>query len=271
MPPVYLLGSGFSRAISKHMPIMDELSAAVQDDLNYKKVSPIPAQGTPLARNFEQWLSYLVEEPPWLSEGQKGRNRGAFSDVAESLHRMLSVFQMHAVLQPPPDWLLQLVKYWQETKTAVITFNYDLLVEMAWLAAYEDRGWLDLYTVPVAPIGIRTSAILGADHAPAGLRLLKLHGSLNWRYSGPSSPPGDTIYDIGFGRWGVDGVSSVYSDIDKLSADKVSMIIPPAAVKGPYYVNHLIRAMWRQAAQALREADELVIRGVQSANIRSDC
>jgi hypothetical protein len=261
MPPVYLLGAGFSRAISEHMPIMNELSVAIQSDLEAKRLSPIPGQGTPLARNFEQWLSYLVDEPPWLNEGQKGRNRAAFSDIAESLHEVLTACQMHAVRQPPPDWLLQLVKYWQETEATVITFNYDLLVEMAWLTAHQDRGWLDLYTVPVAPIGTRTSGILGADDAPAGLRLLKLHGSLNWRYSGPSSPPGDTVYDIGFGRWGVDGVLSVYSDVDKLSADKVPMIVPPAAVKSPYYGNHLLRAMWRQAAQALRQTDELVIMG----------
>jgi hypothetical protein len=42
---------------------------------------------------------------------------------------------------------------------------------------------------------------------------------------------------------------------------KVPMIVPPAAVKSPYYGNHLIRAMWRQAAEALRKADELVIMG----------
>jgi hypothetical protein len=261
MPPVYLLGSGFSRAISEHMPVMDALSAAIQSDLRSKNLPPIPGEGTPLADNFEQWLSYLIEEPPWLTDGQRRRNSGAFSDVADSLHEVLSVFQMKAAAESMPNWLLQLVKYWQATNTTVITFNYDLLVEMAWLTAHEDRGWLDPYTVPVAPIGIRTSAIAGADDPPLGIRLLKLHGSLNWRYSGPSSPPGDTVYDIGFGRWGIEGVSSVYSDVEKLSADKIPMIVPPAAVKSPYYVNHLIRTMWRQAAQALREADELVIMG----------
>ncbi|MEU7791459.1 hypothetical protein [Amycolatopsis sp. NPDC049159] len=36
---------------------------------------------------------------------------------------------------------------------------------------------------------------------------------------------------------------------------------PPVAVKSPYYVNNTIRAIWRQAAEALRQADELVIIG----------
>lgn len=261
MPSVYLLGSGFSRAISEHMPVMQELSTAIQSDLESKKLPHIPGQGSPLANNFEQWLSYLIEEPPWLPEGQQSRNRGAFSDVAESLHEVLSVCQMHAVGQPPPDWLLQLVRYWQETGTTVITFNYDLLVEMAWLTAYDGRSWLDLYTVPVVPIGIRVAGIFAGDEGPLGLRLLKLHGSLNWRYSGPSSPAGDPVFDIGFGHWGIDGASSVYPEVEKLSADKMPMIVPPAAVKSPYYVNNLIRAMWRQAAEALREASELVILG----------
>ena len=53
----------------------------------------------------------------------------------------------------------------------------------------------------------------------------------------------------------------VYEDEETLSADKVPLIVPPAAIKSPYYVNNTIGALWRQAAEALRQADELVIMG----------
>ena len=64
MDRVYLLGAGFSRAISNLMPTMDELSAAIQHKL---AGFDIPGANTPVAANFEQWLSYLIERPPWLS------------------------------------------------------------------------------------------------------------------------------------------------------------------------------------------------------------
>ncbi|WP_439377806.1 hypothetical protein [Amycolatopsis lexingtonensis] len=258
---VYLLGSGFSRAISEHMPTMGGLSEAIRNDLGTKEPSPIPGQDSPLADNFEQWLSYLVEEPPWLSDGQKYRNRGAFSDVAESLHSVLSALQLHVTTSTaPPAWLIQLVEYWQAMGTAVITFNYDLLVEMTWLALEPGRSWTDLYTVPIAPIGSRVAGMWGSEGNDGGLRLLKLHGSLNWRYSGPSSPAGDQVFGVGYSAWHSGGTERP-DDSEELSADKVPMIVPPAAVKSPYYVNNTIQAMWRQAAKALRQADELVIIG----------
>lgn len=39
------------------------------------------------------------------------------------------------------------------------------------------------------------------------------------------------------------------------------MIVPPAAVKSPYYPNRTIRTLWRRAGEALRDADELVTMG----------
>ena len=39
------------------------------------------------------------------------------------------------------------------------------------------------------------------------------------------------------------------------------MIVPPAAVKSPYYSNGVLRSMWTKAAVALKQARELVIMG----------
>lgn len=92
MSRVYLLGAGFSRAISGDMPMMKDLSAAVQ-----AKVSDLPGASTPLARDFEQWLSYLVDTPPWLSQSDQLRNLAAFNDVARAVHSALDERQTAAV------------------------------------------------------------------------------------------------------------------------------------------------------------------------------
>ena len=39
------------------------------------------------------------------------------------------------------------------------------------------------------------------------------------------------------------------------------MIVPPAAVKSPYYANRTLQAIWRAAAKAISEAEELVLMG----------
>jgi hypothetical protein len=106
--------------------------------------------------------------------------------------------------------------------------------------------------------------VLASEKSKPGLQLLKLHGSLNWRYSGPASPPGDVIYDMGFDGnqgWSVEGINSPYEDADFLSSDREPMIVPPTAVKSTYYNNRTLRALWMQAGQALKEAEELVLMG----------
>jgi hypothetical protein len=44
-------------------------------------------------------------------------------------------------------------------------------------------------------------------------------------------------------------------------ADLEPMIVPPAAVKSPYYSNAALKATWRIASERLAEAEELVMMG----------
>jgi len=269
MTRVYLLGAGFSRAISNEMPTMDKLSAAVQ----HKLVGfDIPGANNPVASNFEQWLSYLIERPPWLSPADQERNRAAFFDVARAVHDVLSEHQNRAVVSgDAPAWLHPLMVYWRATSATVITFNYDLFVELAWLRSFGNEPYIRsiyLSPVPITPIGARIGYHLGGTAERNGLRLLKLHGSLSWRYSGPGSAAGDIVYDLGVlgSGWDVEGIGPIpfgtgRPDAYELSVDREPMIVPPAAVKSPYYNNRTLQALWRLAADALRQAEELVIMG----------
>jgi hypothetical protein len=259
---VFILGSGFSKAINARMPTMDELSAAVIGELSANGLPMPPGYGTPVEGDFERWLSYLVDSPPWLTQGQQERNHASFSEIASAVSAVLNAVQFRAAGDPQPAWLPQLVTHWQNTNAAVITFNYDVLVELAWLELFGGPHvpWSHLYAVPLSPAAGRTSGILGGDRPVGGMRLLKLHGSLNWFYSGSGSPPGDTVYDIGItGGWSITGVAPRYDKYDV--ADKQPFIVPPAAVKNPYYANQALQGQWRLAAEAIKEADDVVIMG----------
>jgi hypothetical protein len=259
---VFILGSGFSKAVHDRMPTMRELSAAVVDHLAANGLPMPPGHGTPVAADFERWLSYLVDSPPWLKPGSQERNHASFPEISAAVADTLNAVQIHAVTGPPPPWLPTLVRHWQDTDATVITFNYDLLVELAWLDLYGSPSapWTHLYAVPVSPAAVRTTGVLGGSRAVGGMRLLKLHGSLNWFYSGPGSHSGDTIYDVGItGGWSLTGLHPRYDK--ELVADRQPFIVPPAAVKSPYYANQTLAGQWRLAATAIQEAEEIVIMG----------
>jgi hypothetical protein len=214
MAPVYLLGAGFSRSINEHMPMMNALSEAVRDELKDRN---LPGANTAVAANFEQWLSYLIERPPWLSAADQEANRAAFFAVSDALSSILSGCQGRAVEQEEcPNWLRRLVVFWQKTNATVITFNYDNLVELAWRMYAADgqpaedpehlgqlhpdglrhaRPWTDLYPMPIPPPHRRFALVFSSLPPPTGMKLLKLHGSLSWRYTGPDGAPGDLIYE----------------------------------------------------------------------------
>jgi hypothetical protein len=97
------------------------------------------------------------------------------------------------------------------------------------------------------------------------MKLLKLHGSLSWRYTGPDGAPGDLIYETAGLRnvpfkWDANALVSP-PDLRKYFSDLDPMIVPPAAVKSPYYSNKILQANWKIAAKELTEATELVMMG----------
>jgi hypothetical protein len=128
---VCLLGAGFSRAVSAEMLLTKELSKAVEEKLRERN---IPGSGTPVALDFERWLSYLTDRPPWLNSAERERNRAAFVEVSNAVHAILTQCHVDAVESQSsvPTWLQRLVKHWQDNDATVITFNYDNLAELAW-------------------------------------------------------------------------------------------------------------------------------------------
>jgi hypothetical protein len=264
MERVFILGAGFSRAVNAHMPTMVDLSREVENLLTAKQRDRIPGAGTPVAKDFEAWLNYLVSAPPWLQDAERLRNRAAFYEVTLAIHEALTVAQVKATTSPCPEWLKHLVRYWQGVSATVLTMNYDLLIELAWVTMQEARQttWQDLYPVSVTPVEARSGAHWGYVPEPEGegMRLLKLHGSLTWWYSGDGSPPGDPIFDQGTrGPW-ENSVGREYHR--QYVIDKSPMIVPPTAIKSEYDRNQIIRSLWVQAAEVLRNADEIVMMGI---------
>ncbi|MGH3157047.1 MAG: hypothetical protein ACRDNF_10780, partial [Streptosporangiaceae bacterium] len=98
-----------------------------------------------------------------------------------------------------------------------------------------------------------------ADKADT-LRLLKLHGSLSW-YWVPRDASGVSIARRDLP--GAFGAPNLYTEEERRRRlpGRVPFVVPPSAVKSPYYRNPVIREIWQQAAERLRRAARVFILG----------
>ncbi len=165
---VFVLGAGFSKALSRHMPVTPELSRAVRDRL-HDIDRPLSGVLDPFGDDLERWLSYLADRQPWIDEATNLRNRAAFADVSAAIAMVLKERQIASVWDDQPDWLDGLVAYWSRMGSSVITFNYDVLVEAAAVSHIGTKnGWSHLYRAPLVPAASRTGAALWGGPSPEG-------------------------------------------------------------------------------------------------------
>jgi hypothetical protein len=245
MSNVFLLGAGFSKAIHDAMPSLGELSVEVR-----KLVDQLPPPLPALGSNVELWLTYLSQPQPWLNERQTLTNKALFLEMTEKIRDVLDN-RTDTVLQTPcPAWLTKLVEgYWHKAKPAIITFNYDTLVERV---CHRDLK----YIYPLRLVEASTGMTIPGNLAGAeSLKLLKLHGSVNWYYSGTAPSYGETLYYYKISRWGQ------ARDDERQSKAALKgfapLIVPPTSEKTTYFQHEMIRHIWAEASRALQAATHI--------------
>lgn len=259
MAGVFLLGAGFSKAISEHMPLLAELSRKVRSRTSLKAHSPIWDM---YEDDLEMWLTYLSQSHPWLSEPENLRNPALFLDLSSDIADELEECENLATQDFPPDWLSTVIKWWHERKTVVITLNYDTLIERAVTKANIPQDGAakalsssDLYQITLTSAGRRDAALWGGGKRPSSLKLFKLHGSINWFYSGATASHGETIYYVLPHSRGIENKHR------EAVRDKVPLIVPPLTEKSIYFQHETIRTLWAQAAAAVRETSRVFCLG----------
>jgi hypothetical protein len=212
-----------------------------------------PAGG--LAQNFELLLTYLAEDHPWLPEPENLNNRARFLGASRALARRILQAEAGALRDAMDPWLGQLVRKWYDDQTTVITFNYDTLIEKAYtevVGQAVNTDHIDLYAIPVTDIGTRTRP--SGRRATPTMRYLKLHGSVNWCYSGAASFFGVTIYDLYIKPgWGA-ASAEPDDDLEQKAPEKVHLVVPPTTSKSALFNNEIVRSQWRIARTALEDA-----------------
>jgi hypothetical protein len=262
MSSVYVLGAGFSRAISEKMPVLADLTRQLQ-----RRVpgSFADLDTSRLGGDIESVLTFLATPQPWLARGQQLMNQARFHELTSAIARLLRERQDEALQSPLPLWLSDLVNHWTAEHAVVITLNYDTLVEKA---VCEGRpkdsdsgsaGFSSLYPVPVTPLHRRGLELYFGSTALDLFTLLRPHGCIQWLYSGQESFYGEAVYLLPTATpgWRPDDPGP-YRD---RGLDKVPLIVPPALVKTGFFNSEFIEAQWQQAAQALASADTVTFLG----------
>jgi hypothetical protein len=258
---VFILGAGFSHAISGHMPITDQvgnLILRIGQFVGLRRVR-IPFQNG----NFEKWLSTLAEDQPYLSYAENLKNRALFVELRGAIRTVISDAQRRTLEQPAPDWFYALLSALHVRRADVLTLNYDCLIEFGvddhilWDPQMRQRI-LPGDVLDDLPQGRQPTRIDGS--VAETFRLLKLHGSLSW-FMTADDDTGATLR-----RWEERGGFGTPPLTDESARRRVlpdteAFIVPPAATKSVYYRNPVTRELWQRAASALREADRVILIG----------
>ena len=256
MPDVFLLGAGFSKAISDQMPLLREFSEQIKTT-----VPDLEPPHSILSNDLEVWLSYLSQPHPWLREQENLRNRALALDIAQKIKYVLSERERTAISNTCPNWASNLACYWHQHRSSVITLNYDTLVERTateCIAIQESVMPEDLYPVPFTLSTARNASVWGRQSQDS-FTLFKLHGSVNWYYSGASESTGEVLYYSSVYGW----TSDFDKEVESESAvnDKVPLIVPPTTEKSGFFQHESLRNMWTQAAQSIRSGIRIFVIG----------
>jgi hypothetical protein len=263
------------------MPLTDELGNRIRREDSepleppwwYRQFAGQFADGS-----FERWLSNLAEPQPYLDDYRNTRQAAAFELATRLIHQELGKCEHEATRIPqPPTWLTTLVRLMHVYGEAVVTFNYDTLIEQATttLLCAEPhliptpggrpapprvvpafRG----QRVPLAtPTNGPTALPIDSGMAPS-FRLIKLHGSPDTFWvRGDTS--GATIVRLRPWAWGKGGEVDEAWDPDLMAPGRVPFIVPPASAKSAYYNNPVTRQLWRDAAEVLGSSSHVALVG----------
>lgn len=249
------------------MPLLQDLAEHVLQQVGPDGKIP-PELAAMMAENFAHALSYLEQAKPWITEANNLRHRALFLEISNAIARDLdaTVARGAKVLcARTPEWLARLIRHWHERRCTVLTLNYDTLLETV-CAAVPLPNSQHVSARALYPPLLTDARTRTGDRAPERAvptyRLLKLHGSTNWYYSGRASAHGEPIYFVSPPPGRADAATRAMHERQmKAVADKYPFLVPPIYDKSALFTHETIRALWFEAGEALKRAKRIVCMG----------
>ncbi len=161
---------------------------------------------------------------------------------------------------------------------SVITLNYDTLLEQAFDDYFRKRGFID-YAIHLMNdesvkgleqynfwVNTGKPVKVEANTNPVPIKILKLHGSLNWKYCNCCNQvlltPWDREIDLNRGKF----LGYTYPEREKYEyscpldkTDFNTLILPPSSVKS--FTNPVIMQLFNEASREIRKVKKVVFVG----------
>lgn len=264
---VFVLGAGFSKALYEGMPLMNELNEIVKDRFGQDPLLADQRIQRFIKNNdFEMLLSYLSSDAPWKTPSEYWSDKALFRRIADLIAlEIMSRETSGLVPSSMPIWLQKLVIYFDWHKVNVITFNYDTIVERAaWFPKSTFEGERRSFARNICGCNLYPPIMQDVERTgrnPLGritFKMTKLHGSINWFYSGTDAFPGEQVSFVEVQK------DDPFRDYERLAPylqGKQRLIIPPVSDKTTFYTNFLVRTLWKRAKDALSEAHKVFFIG----------
>ena len=270
---VFFLGAGFSKAIDSSYPTLKELSDFVKKTIEEETDSSVKQHfmkeiPEKLKENVEVLLTYLSADLPWKNATQRYEDLALYEKIIESIQFKFLFDYIFSMREIQKDFFLPTLNLTDKNNVKIfynyilknnlynnrkdiITLNYDLISE-ALINRYSPyQGFIlddELYQIPVPYTGMRTGKTFGKNYGnPHTPHLIKLHGSVNWYWSGKSTA--DTIFCR----------TNFSKEQDVLGLRPC--IIPPVMDKTTFYDHTILRGLWEIAERKLKQADNIYIIG----------
>lgn len=266
---VFFLGAGFSKAICPDYPLLKDLTRKILENL---KNDPLNLFGKgdeklsvkqhfqeipkSLTDNIEELLTYLSSDLPWKNERQKAMNKALYIDLTDKIVEYFHSINNDTIPSNRDNHFhSKLSSYIFKNKIPCISLNYDLLLEELLCKNIPNQNkkfYSKFYKIPIQNLCNRIQANTGmptySDICNQELsEILKLHGSINWLYSGLNST--DPLY------------CSADNDNEDLKGDLIPYLIPPILDKNSFYNHNILKYLWYKAHDYLKEANEIYIIG----------
>jgi NAD-dependent SIR2 family protein deacetylase len=278
---VFILGAGASRHAG--VPVMREFMDAARDLLRHEDLEEVEKDDFRLVlsaidalqaahskaeldiQNIEHVfaafeMARLIGKLGSLSNDDIGKLPAAMRTlIAATIERSVKLQWVNAAARPSPayeDFARLAAQLGKSQPVTVITFNYDLCFEHA-----------------LGALGVQFDYGLGTRSIRSGVRLLKLHGSLNWVVCPDAGCGAITDYSLNtyFSRRSWLGEPKFMRLLVSSEAKKTTkcrtcgqvggelMIIPPTWNKAVH--QDRLSVVWRSAAQELQDAERIVVSG----------
>ena len=261
---VFFFGSGFSKSLINNYPTLKELSDYIKNEYQSEKESvklhfnnEVPSK---FHDDFETLLTYLSSDLPYKTPVQVSADEALYKDITSKLAKYFKQLRKDYSLDTNRADIKKFAEYILSNKCSCVTLNYDLILEDILYkntsSKYQESNdnFSVFYKIPIinlknrVPVEIGSWAKAEEDYDRVRMpEIIKLHGSINWLYSGLSMS--DPVY------------SETGNEADYLKSGLINFIVPPVLDKQSQYNNVIIKSLWTKAFNAIEKARNIYIYG----------